>query len=221
MKKFSALILMLFPWPIRRRLLMILHGYKIHPTARIGFSLIFPDHLEMGAGARISSFTVCKGLSLLRMGEHSRIGNLNWITGFPAADNTFFKDDPGRRPELVMGEHSSITNRHLIDCTNAVRIGRFTTFAGFRSQILTHSIDLYRCCQSSKPVTIGDYCFVGTGSVLLGGSRLPDYSVLGASSLLNKPYLQTHQLYAGNPAKPVKPLPQEMAYFQRTVGYVH
>ncbi len=220
MKKLLALVLVLFPWRIRRWLLVALLRYQIHPTARIGLSWICPDRLEMGAGARIGSLTVCKGLALLSMGERSRLGNLNWITGFPLASTRFFGDEPDRRPELIIGEHGAVTNRHLIDCTNSVRIGRFTTFAGFRSQILTHSIDLYRSRQSSKPVSIGDYCFVGTGCVVLGGSRLPDYSVLGAGSVLNQSHAETHQLYAGTPARAVKALAHDMMYFHRPVGFV-
>jgi acetyltransferase-like isoleucine patch superfamily enzyme len=154
------------------------------------------------------------------MGEGSRLGNLNWITGFPVGNKDFFAGEE-RRAELVIGEHAAVTHRHLIDCTNSVRIGRFTTFAGYRSQVLTHSIDLQRCRQASRPIAIGDYCFVGTNCVLLGGSALPDYSVLGASSVLNKAYSDPHQLYAGNPARPVKPLSREMEYFTRSTGFVH
>lgn len=215
------MLLCILPWRLRRIALASFFGYKIHPSARIGFSLIYPEKLEMGANARIGSLTVCKGISLLKMGERSSIGNLNWITGFPAHDSSFFAADVGRRPELILGEHSAVTNRHSLDCTNSVQIGRFTTFAGIRSQILTHSIDLQECRQSSKPVTIGEYCFVGTGCVLLGGSILPDFSVLGASSLLNKQHSEPYFLYAGNPAKPVKALSKEMGYFTRTVGFVH
>jgi acetyltransferase-like isoleucine patch superfamily enzyme len=174
----------------------------------------------MAAGARIGNLTMCKGLSLLKMGEGSRLGNLNWITGFPVGNKDFFAGEE-RRAELVIGEHAAVTHRHLIDCTNSVRIGRFTTFAGYRSQVLTHSIDLQRCRQASRPIAIGDYCFVGTNCVLLGGSALPDYSVLGASSVLNKAYSDPHQLYAGNPARPVKPLSREMEYFTRSTGFVH
>jgi len=220
MKSLLSLILMIVPWRIRRHMMASLLGYKIHPTAKIGLSFVCPDHLEMGAGAHIGSLTVCKGLFLLQMGEQSHLGNLNWVTGFPASNKGFFQGEPDRKPELIIGEHAAITNRHLIDCTNSVRIGRFTTFAGFRSQILTHSIDLYRCLQASKPVTIGDYCFVGTSCILLGGSALPDYCVLAAGSVLNKTYSESHQLYAGNPAKAVKPLPQEMLYFNREAGFV-
>ena len=119
-----------------------------------------------------------------------------------------------------MGEHSAITHRHLIDCTNSVVIGKFTTFAGFQSQILTHSIDIENNCQSSAPVRVGDYCFVGTNSVFLGGSALPDYCVLGAKSLLNKGFTETHQLYGGVPAQPIKKLPPDWKYFTRSEGFV-
>ena len=100
-------------------------------------------------------------------------------------------------------------------------LGPFTTFAGFQSQILTHSIDLAASRQSSQPVTVGAYCFVGTNCVLLGGAALPDYSVLGAKSLLNKAFTDTHTLYGGVPARALAPIPAEgTAYFHRTEGSV-
>jgi acetyltransferase-like isoleucine patch superfamily enzyme len=221
MKKLLGILIAVLPWALKRRLLQSLWGFKLHPTARIGLALVFPEELVMEAGSSIGHLTVCKGLKRLHLGEHSIIGRGNWITGFPAGGTGFFQHQPDRVPELILGPHSAITNRHLIDCTNSVRIGAFTTFAGFASQILTHSIDLAESRQSSAPVVIGDYCFVGTNSVILGGSKLPDYSVLGAKSLLNKAHEQTHQLYAGVPAKPVKALPPDWKYFQRREGFVH
>ena len=121
---------------------------------------------------------------------------------------------------MILGEHAAITHRHLIDCTNSVVIGRFTTMAGFQSQILTHSIDLERNRQASAPVRVGEYCFIGTNSVLLPGSVLPDFCVLGAKSLLNKSFTTTHQLYAGVPAEPVKTFPPDWDYFRRSQGFV-
>jgi acetyltransferase-like isoleucine patch superfamily enzyme len=56
--------------------------------------------------------------------------------------------------------------------------------------------------------------------VLLGGSSLPHHSVLGAQALLNKKWDEPYRLYGGVPAKPLKALSQEMAYFRRTEGFV-
>jgi acetyltransferase-like isoleucine patch superfamily enzyme len=221
MKKLLGLFIAPLPWFLKRMLLQALWGYRLHPTARIGLALVFPVELVMEAGSSIGHLTVCKGLKRLHLGEHSSIGRGNWITGFPLGPHRHFAHQPDRVPELVLGAHSAITNRHLIDCTNSVRIGAFTTFAGFASQILTHSIDLAESRQSSAPVLIGDHCFIGTNCVLLGGSRLPDRSVLGAKSLLNKAHDQPLTLYAGVPAKPVKPLSPDLKYFHRPEGFVH
>ena len=213
---------LLLPWSIRRKLLERWLGYRLHPTSRVGLSWVFPKHLVLEAHTSIGNLTVCKGLSLLQLGEHATIGNGNWITGFPTGPSRHFAHQPERAPELILGRHTAVTNRHLIDCTSRVTIGAFTTFAGFNSQILTHSIDLEECRQSSAPVTIGDHCFVGTNCVLLGGASLPDRSVLGAKSLLNRAFEQGEYLYGGVPAKPIKAMPAEkMAYFRRETGFVY
>ena len=215
--KLSTLFL---PWFVRWRILNRLFGYKIHSKSHIGFSWIFPKHLILDAHSNIGHLTVCKGLTLLQMGEHAIIGRGNWITGFPEASSKHFKQESDRRPQLIMAEHSAVTNQHLIDCTNEVSVGAFATFGGFRSQILTHSIDLAISKESSAPIFIGKYCFVGTDCVLLGGSSLPDYCILGAKSLLNKKYSESFWLYAGSPATPVKRLPPDLAYFARQIGAV-
>ena len=210
----------LFPWSIRRSILEKQLGYRIHPSCRIGFSWILPARLIMEEGSSIGHLTVCKNFDLLHMAPHSTIGRGNWITGFPLGPSQHFAEEKDRQPQLILGEHAAITHRHLIDCTSSVTIGRFTTFAGFQSQIVTHSIDIEKNRQASSPVRIGQYCFVGTNSIILGGSVLPDFCVLGAKSLLNKGFTETYQLYGGVPAEPIKKLSPDYAYFRRTTGFV-
>lgn len=220
MNKFISLFSMVLPWPLRRWVLIRFLGYEIDRTSRIGLSWIYPKKLVLEAGARIGHLTVCKNIDLLHLHEHSIISNINWITGYPSDLKDHFKDQPQRHPELILEAHSAITNRHLIDCTDRIRIGKFSTVAGFYSQLLTHSIDLEKSRQTAQPISIGDYCFVGTNCVLLGDSSLPDYSVLGAKSLLNRNFSDHRFLYGGVPAKPIKELPADYQYFQRTTGYV-
>ena len=214
------LLSFLLPWQLRRAFLEKQFGYQIDPSAHIGFAWIFPKRLIMEEGSQIGTATVCKGIDLLHLKAHAIVGRANWITGFPLGAPRHFVHQTDRRPELIVGEHSAITNRHLLDCTNSVTIGRFTTVAGFHSQIISHSIDLEQNRQSSTPVRVGDYCFIGTNCVLLGGSALPDFCVLGAKSLLNKSFTDTYQLYGGVPARPIKSLSRDCKYFQRTEGFV-
>ncbi len=220
MKNFLMLLSFLLPWPLRRRLLQRCFGFQIHPTARIGLAWVRPQRLVMEEGTYIGDLTICKNLDLIHLKAHSRIGRGNWITGFPPGHPKHFAHEAERRPELILGEHSAVTNRHLIDCTARVTVGKFATFAGFQSQILTHSIDLQTNRQSSAPVSIGDYCFVGTNCVILGGAVLPDFCVLAAKSQLATKLTEQCALYSGVPARFVQELSPEFGYFRRTEGMV-
>jgi acetyltransferase-like isoleucine patch superfamily enzyme len=212
----------LLPWPLRRKALEYWFGYKIHPDARIGLAWIFPRKLIMEAGTRIDHFTVAVNLDMMYLGKKATIGRSNWITGFPTNTSSLhFQHQPERRAELLLGESADITKKHHLDCTNSIEIGRFTTIAGYDSQFLTHSIDVAEGRQDSAPIRIGEYSFVGTNVVVLGGAVLPGYSVLGAKSLLNKPFSEEWTLYGGVPAKAVSLISRNAKYFTRTNGYVY
>ena len=215
-------IIVLLPWKARRFCLNKYYGYKIDKTAHIGLAWIYPNHLVMHAGSTIGSFTVAVNLDLISLGFHSRIGRSNWITGFPTGTNSpHFSHQTDRHAELRLGEHSAISKCHHIDCTNVVSIGSYSTIAGYRSQILTHSIDILSNRQHSEPITIGSFAFVGTNCVLLGGSVLPSFSVLGALSLLNKVHSDEYTLYAGQPARNISSLDKKSGYFTRQIGFVY
>lgn len=220
MKTLLSLLTVLLPWPLRRLVLQRCFGFVLHPTARLGLAWVFPRHLIMEAGSSIGALTVGRHLDLIHLRAHAQIGRGNWITGFPGGDSRHFTHQVGRRSELHLGEHAAITNRHLIDCTSPVTIGAFTTMAGFHSQILTHTIELDECRQTSAPVTVGAYCFIGTNCVLLGGAALPARAVLGAKSLLNKAFEEELTLYGGVPARRLKALSPAARYFTRQTGFV-
>ena len=167
MKKLLMLAAMLLPWSLRRTFLQQQFGFQIHPSAHIGLAWIFPSRLIMEEGSSIGDLTVAKNLDLLHLKPRATIGRGNWITGFPLGDSPHFASETERRPELVLGEHSAITNRHLLDCTSSITIGAFTTIAGFQSQFISHSIDIRLNRQTSRPIQIGSYCFVGTDCVVL------------------------------------------------------
>lgn len=216
------LLTYLLPWSLRRLALQSWFGFKIHPTARIGLAWIFPQSLIMEANTRIDHLTVAINLNSIEMKQNSIIGRGNWITGFPLqGESLHFQHQQNRQPNLIMGESSAITKNHHLDCTDQIIVGKFSTIAGYGSQLLTHSIDLVDCRQDSTPITIGEYCFVGTNVVVLGGSQLPSRSVLGAKSLLNKNYSTEWTLYGGVPAKPLTEIPRDAKYFTRPTGFVY
>lgn len=216
-----SLFTMILPWTIRRRILNGVFGYQISNSARIGFSLVLCKKLVMSPHSSIRHLTFIGGFEELRLGEWAIVGNLNWINGMPLSATDFFSDDKERYPALILEEHSAMTARHIVDCSNRVTIGAFSTLAGFRTQILTHSIDVTLSRQMTAPVFIGRYCFVGTSCILLKGAQLPDCSVLAAGSVLSSREQQPYGLYSGVPAKRSKELDPELLYFKRTEGFVH
>jgi len=216
------IILLPLPWPFRRLLLRRLLNADISPSARIGRSIILNvGALTMADHSRIGDFNIIRNLDRLVLGSKASIGTFNWIAGnVTRRPSEHFKSFPDRRSELLLGDHSAIVARHIIDCTDSVSIGRFSTIAGHRTQILTHAIDIAENMQSCEPVKIGDYCFVGTAAVVLKGAVLPSYSVLGAGGVLISGYDKEWTVYAGNPAREVKTLDRTYKYFVRTSGFV-
>jgi acetyltransferase-like isoleucine patch superfamily enzyme len=214
------ILLMILPWWVRRSALRLFFGYEIDPSAGIGFSVISVGKLRMGPKARIGHLTRVKGLQELLIGEAGELGNLNWVTAFPSGHPVLFAADSQRMPSLVIERHAAITHRHLIDCTDRVVVGEYSTVAGWRSQILTHAIDVRLSRQSAEAISIGRYCFVGTGVIILKGASLPDYSILSAGSVLAAAMSDSYMLYSGVPAVAAKPLDRASGYFQRTRGFV-
>ena len=212
-----SVFLLILPWFLRRLILVKLFGYELHPTARIGFSIVVADRFTMGESSRIGHFTFVFNLELFEMAKGAVIGRGNWITGYrPRKATTNYSHCTDRKSSLILEEGAAIVINHFFDCTDAIRIGKFSTLAGYGSQFLTHAIDLEENRQDCKPIEIGKYCFIGTDVVILRGARLPDYCVLGAMSLLNKCYADEYVIYGGVPAKPLGTVTSEMKYFRRT-----
>lgn len=220
MKRLLALAVVFLPWALKRRVLRRFWGYQIADDARIGLSYVFPGQLVMGEGAYIGHFNVAIHLGRLECGAHSVIDRSNWITGHPPK-GAHFTHRTERDPTLAVGEHAAITKQHIIDCTDRVDIGAFTTIAGYHSQLITHGINVVDGRQDCRPIRIGAYCLVGTRVTVLGGAGLPDRSVLGAGSVLNKAHTEEYTVYAGQPAMPVKTLERDAKYFHRERGFVH
>ena len=176
--------------------------------------------LRLGPGSCLGHFSIIRNLQRLDLGENATIGTFNWVFGMAGHHELYFASEKDRLSELTMAAESALTSRHIVDCTNRVVIGAYTTIAGFRSQILTHGINIEKNKQSSEPVVIGKYCLIGSGSMILKGAVVPDYSIIGAGSVFrgqpNKPY----QMYAGVPARPIKTLSRDTGYFRRDFGPV-
>ena len=199
------ILLFPLPWRIRRMILAYVYNYKIDPSARIGFSIISVESLEMGSETSIGHLNVIKNLSALSMGTGATIGVLNWISAFPKRDASAFAGID-RETSLRMGAHAVIVNRHLIDCTDTVYMDDFSSLAGVGTTVLTHAIDPMICKQTAAPVYIGKYTMVGAASILLKNSAIPSKCVVMAGSVITMKHRKEGCLYAGVPAREICPI---------------
>ncbi|MDO9107352.1 MAG: gamma carbonic anhydrase family protein [Methylovulum sp.] len=62
--------------------------------------------------------------------------------------------------------------------------------------------------------TVGDYCLVGIGAIIMDDAVLEDYVMLGAGALVPPgKRLENGYLYVGSPAKPLRPLSESEKEF--------
>jgi acetyltransferase-like isoleucine patch superfamily enzyme len=210
-----ACMLAILPNRVHRLLGRLLLGWEVDRTAYIGHSVIAAKKVVMGPSSAIGSFNVIKGLEEINLAEGASIGFFNWISGPPLGSGAFPKS-PGRRPALIMGTWSTIVQRHLIDCTDTITMGDYSTVGGWRSTVLTHSVNLVRNQQFAAPITIGERSAVMSNSILLAGTTVPPMSVISAGSVVNSGLTKPLTFYRGNPAVAVRELSDQYAFFQRT-----
>jgi acetyltransferase-like isoleucine patch superfamily enzyme len=216
LKAVCQVLALILPWSLRRPLLNLLPGFAFARGSRLGWCLILAERAILARGARIGNFTIVNPIGLLQLNEMASIGKGNRIVGAQRAET--YRRETGRISALVMGRHAGITRDHLIDCTNTVTLGAFALVAGWGSQFLTHGPDFAKSRQVSGPITIGEYTFVGTGCIILKGAEVPARSIVAAGSVIIGRLTEELQIYAGNPARAVKALPPDTAFFHRPVG---
>jgi serine acetyltransferase len=209
-RRLWVLLIPFLPGKWRRIVGVKILGWDVHPTAHIGPSLIAAHHVSLGPETIIGPFNVFRGLEELRLEQGASIGGRNWIAGHPLSATVF--TSPDRKSSLVMREWAKITVGHVIDCTDRVTIGAHAGIIGFRCQVLTHSLDLVRDVQVSAPVELGERSVVMSGCILLSGTRVPARSIISAGSVVTTKLTKEQCFYRGNPAEPVRDLPDLRLY---------
>lgn len=105
---------------------------------------------------------------------------------------------------LKMGHLSSLGENSWIYCLNTIEIGDKCCIGKDVSLITgSHSLESSQFELTTKPIKINDCCWIATGSYILPGVILEDFSVVGALSVVVK-NTEKFDVIAGNPAKFIK-----------------
>jgi acetyltransferase-like isoleucine patch superfamily enzyme len=212
MRLVFAYVFAFVPMSLKRIIAQRIYNWDIHPTAYIGPSVLTVRHVSMGPGASIGGRNVITNLNELRLGEGANIGSGNMIKGW--WDHPTQKL-PERNPSVYLAEHAQIASYHYIDCVDSLELGKHASIAGFRSTVLTHSIDLMRDEYVAGSVVLGEYAVAMSGCLLAAGTRIPARSVVAAGSVVSTKLTQELAFYRGNLAEAVRPLPERLGFFHR------
>jgi carbonic anhydrase/acetyltransferase-like protein (isoleucine patch superfamily) len=110
--------------------------------------------------------------------------------------------------KITVGDNTNIQDGSVLHVTH---YGKFTT-RGYPLTIgkgvtIGHRAVIHAC-------TVGDYCLIGMGAIIMDDAVLEDYVMLGAGSLVpTGKRLESGHLYVGAPAKLVRPLTAEEKEF--------
>jgi acetyltransferase-like isoleucine patch superfamily enzyme len=108
---------------------------------------------------------------------------------------------------LEIGKNFVITAESSIVASKSVKIGDDCMFSW---EILVLDTDYHkifldgRIINEPKEIVIGNKCWIGCRTTLLKGSEIPENTIVGAGSLVNKELKQGNGIYAGNPATLLK-----------------
>ncbi len=230
-----ALVAACTPQKLKHAIYRRLLGWDVDPTARVGFSILHARHVRIGARTVIGDFNLIDVHGSFEIGPDGRIGFLNLIHGCevvrlgsdveiayrnrisgPPLATTSYPHSPNRRPEFHMGDHSGLVAAHRIECSDTVTMGTFTYLGGGHCVILTHGVNAMENVIETSPVTIGDYCLVGTHSLLQAGADIPDRTIVAPRAVVHGRPGEPEQLIGGVPARPMKKMPADAKWFTRT-----
>ncbi len=115
---------------------------------------------------------------------------------------------------IILGNYVSLDDSIFNagdDDTGTITVGDYSFF-GHGTQVIArgHNYLLPSIKRlttfTQRPITIGKGVWVGSGSIILGGSTIGDHAVIAANSVV-KGEVKEWSIYAGNPAILVKKIP--------------
>ena len=194
--------------PIYRRAF----GFKIGAGVRIGVSLLDTDELELGDGAQIGHGNLlmrtkrvalddCAQIgfcNIVRGGDEVRLGKFATVMRFNVLNSIPDNDAAGPTdPRLQLAEGAYVVSGHRLDFTTRISVGKNAIISGRNSSLWTHNR------QATAPITIGDYCYVGSEVRVAPGAKLGDWSILALGAVLSGD-AAARMVHGGVPAKPIR-----------------
>jgi len=126
--------------------------------------------------------------------------------------------------DVKIGKNTWVGPFTILDGTGGLKIGDYCSISA-GVQIYTHDTVKWalsggKCEYEYAPVEIGNYCFIGAGTIILKGVKIGNHCVVAAHSLVNRNF-EDYSIIAGVPAKKIGEVEimegkVELKYFKKT-----
>lgn len=218
---FVGLTLMLLPTGLARLAVNAL-GHRIARGARIGFSWVDCESVNLDRGSRIGhlnfigvrrlllrqgamigAMNVCRGPLSIRLGLNASLGNRNVVARAPHGV-TF------GAALLWLEQASKVTASHSLDCARSIWMGKYTTLAGKGSQVWTHGYvhedgGSGRRYRVDGSIHIGNNVYLGSRVIINGGVKICDEASVGVGTCVTKDLTEAAFYVSGALRKLPKP----------------
>jgi acetyltransferase-like isoleucine patch superfamily enzyme len=209
----------LLPNPIKVAVYRHAFGFEIGRDVHIGLSLLDVDHLRLGDGARIGHGNLMLATRSVTLEESAMIGYGNVLRGgaaihleryatvlrFNVLNSIPDNDADGPTdPRLHLGPGAYVVSGHRLDFTDRITLGKNVIVAGRNSSLWTHNR------QATRPITVGDFCYLGSEVRVAPGASLGDWSILAMGAVLSGS-AGPRKVHGGVPAKPIRAISDEDA----------
>ncbi|WP_117168564.1 hypothetical protein [Paraliobacillus sediminis] len=193
MKKMFLIISVIFPNSLKIFLYKHLLKWKIGKNVKIGLSIIDAQNVVLEDNVRIGHFNIFKGLKNIVFKNNSYMLNLNYV-------GSALYDESGWNREINVGEQTGIMSRHFFDASGGIYISDNVVIAGRSSEFWTHQKANGEFGLIPKSVTIGSNSYIAAHVLFAPGVSIPNSTIVGLGSVINKVYNEEKLLLVGNPA---------------------
>jgi len=188
MGRIREVVKIVAPTPVRsavRRWRDVWSDLRLRLLADLGY---FPSHRVRGYFYRRAGLLI------------DRTSSIHWRAEFYAPER------------ITIGRYCTIGDSSFLDGRSGLMIGDCVNF-GSHVSIYTrqHDVDSPDFAEVGAPVTIGDYAWVSSHSIVLPGVTIGEGAVVAAGSVVTKD-VAPYTLVGGNPARYIRDRSRDLRY---------